>query len=265
MTKKRPSFGSQPFTVAEGLEDGIGRGTLDGPLFERPFHGVRQLKEKEVPSDSANPPRKVAELRAFKKRCAQLAVRMGADDFFSHTSALVLRGAPTPRDWDQAIHISGIRPRNPVRTRGVVSHRFAPREAAFTVRGGLRVENPVRAWVQASAQLSDLDLIVAADFLVARRRRIATIEELRIEAARMRRPRLQGLIDRVRDGAESAKETELRIRLVDGGLPEPDLARELFTSSGTFVARLDQAYPRYRVAVEGQAPGCGVARVPSNC
>lgn len=66
----------------------------------------------------------------------------------------------------------------------------------------------------------------------------------------MRRPRLEALIDRVRDGAESPKETELRIRLVDGGLPEPHLAHEIFTSSGTFVARLDQAYLRYRVAVE---------------
>lgn len=250
VTRKRLSIGSQPFTVARALEDGIGRGTLDGPRFERPFHGVRQLKEQEAKSDAAMRPRNGIELRAYKKRCAQLAVRMGADDFFSHSSALVLWGAPAPRDWDQAIHVSGIRPRNPIRTRGVVSHRLARREAAVAVRGGLRVETPARAWVQASAQLSDIDLIAAADFLVARRRRLVTVEELRGEAARMRRPRLERLIDRVRDGAESAKETELRIRLVDGGLPEPDLAHELFTSSGTFVARLDQVYLRYRVAVE---------------
>ena len=250
MTKKPPAIGSLPFTVADGLEHGIGRGTLDGPRFDRPFHGVRQAKETHVSSDAPKQPRNVARLRAFEKRCAQLAVRMGVEDFVSHTSALVLHGAPTPRDWDGVIHISGIRPRNPIRIRGVESHRLSAREAAFTVRGRIRVEAPARAWVQASSQLSDVDLIVAADYLVARRRRLTTIEELRAEAVRMRRPRLQGVIDRVRDGAESGKETELRIRLVDGGLPEPELAVELFTANGTFVARLDQAYSRYRVAVE---------------
>jgi len=250
VTKKDLSIGTRPFTVAEGLEHGVGRGTLDGPLFERPFHGVRQWKENRANSAGEKRPRSIIERREFQKRCTQLAVRMGVDDFFSHTTALVLHGAPTPRDWDRAIHISGIRPRNPIRIRGVVSHRLGSREGAFTLRDGLRVEAPARTWVQASAPLPAIDLIVAADFLVARGRRFATIDELREEAARMRRPRLQRLIDRVREGAESSRETELRIQLVDGGLPEPELAFELFTANGTFLARLDQAYPRYRIGVE---------------
>ncbi|WP_127818321.1 hypothetical protein [Microbacterium sp. CPCC 204701] len=175
---------------------------------------------------------------------------MGERDFFSHGTALILRGAPTPHDWDEAIHVSAVRPRNPARTRGIVSHRLAPREPAFGRVGGLRIEDPVRAWVQASIHVPDVELIIAADFLVARRRRLATIEQLRAEAAAMRRPGLQPLLDRVRDGSESPWETRLRLALVDGGLPEPHLAYELRGAGGRFVARLDQAYPAYRVAVE---------------
>ncbi|WP_344060770.1 hypothetical protein [Microbacterium pumilum] len=131
----------------------------------------------------------------------------------------------------------------------MTSHRLASRPAAHTLVGGLRVEHAARAWVQASVHLSDTELIVAADFLVARQRRLATIDELRAEA-QLRRPRLDSLIDRVRDASESSQETKLRLALVDGGLPEPQLAHELYQDDGTFIARLDQAYPEYRVGVE---------------
>ena len=175
---------------------------------------------------------------------------MGDTDYFSHGTALILLGGPTPDLWDESIHVSAIRPRNPARTRGVISHRLAPRPAAFRVVGGLRVEHPARAWVQASGHLPDIELIVAGDHLVARRRPLATIEELYAEARRQRRPRLEPLLHQVRDGAESAWETKLRIALVWGGLPEPELAFELFSTDGGFIARLDQAYPSLRVGVE---------------
>lgn len=252
MTARRSPFGSQPFRVADGLHGGIGRGTLNGPRFDRPFHGVREWRGETGLGHEAAEKRPLSErrLRDFMRRCRQFATRMGESDFFSHGTALILGGAPTPHDWDESIHVSAARPRNPARTRGVVSHRLAPREPAFRRIGGLRVEDPVRAWVQASRHLSDVELIVAADFLVARRRRLATIEQLCAEATAMRRPGLQQLLDRARDGSESPWETRLRLALVDGGLPEPELAYELRGADGRFIARLDQAYPEYRVAVE---------------
>lgn len=252
MTTRSSPFGSEPFRVADGLLRGVGRGALDGPRFERPFHGVREWVATDPPAASGavrSTPQDVR-LRTFKKRCRQFALRMGESDFYSHGTALILRGAPTPADWDEAIHVAAIRPRNPARTKGVTSHRLAPRTAAYTTVGGLRVEAPARAWVQASTHLSDVELIVAADFLVARRRRLATIDELRVEAARMRRPGLQLVLDRVRDGSESSQETKLRLALVDGGVPEPQLALEVRGSDGRFIARLDQAYAEFHVAVE---------------
>lgn len=251
MTPPSP-FGSEPFRVADGLREGLGRGTLNGPRFDRPFHGVREWRGEANLDHEEREKRSPRErrLRDFTRRCRQFATRMGESDFFSHGTALILRGAATPHDWDEAIHVSAVRPRNPARTRGVVSHRLAPREPAFRRVGGLRIEDPARAWVQASTHLPAVELTVAADFLVARRRRLVTIEQLRAEAAVMRRPGLQPVLDRVRDGAESPWETRLRLALVDGGLPEPQLAYELRGLDGRFIARLDQAYPEYRVAVE---------------
>lgn len=42
----------------------------------------------------------------------------------------------------------------------------------------------------------------------------------------------------------------MRLILVRAGLPEPELNPELRDEDGNFVARLDLAYPEYRVAVE---------------
>jgi hypothetical protein len=175
---------------------------------------------------------------------------MGERDFFSHGTALILRGCPTPDAWDRVIHVSSIRPRNPARTTGVVSHRLAIRASAYREVSGLRVEDPARAWVQASAHLTDVELVIAADHLVAQRRRLATIDELRAEARSRRKPRLELLLDLVREGSESPYETRLRLQIVGSGLPEPELGFHLYADDGRFVARLDQAYPELRLGVE---------------
>jgi very-short-patch-repair endonuclease len=51
-------------------------------------------------------------------------------------------------------------------------------------------------------------------------------------------------------GVESPMETRLRLLLVFGGLPPPMVQFEVSDRAGRFVARLDLAYPRYRVGIE---------------
>jgi hypothetical protein len=51
-------------------------------------------------------------------------------------------------------------------------------------------------------------------------------------------------------GAESPMESRLRLVLIAGGLPWPVTQHEVFAPDGAFVARLDLAYPRYRLGIE---------------
>lgn len=115
---------------------------------------------------------------------------------------------------------------------------------------GIPVEDPVRAWVQASRVWRPDDVVAAADFLVSPRRRLATIEELQHEARRIRGHKLDTVCADVREGSESPQETRLRLAIMRSRLPEPVLNLEIFDETGRFLARLDGAYPQYRVAVE---------------
>lgn len=226
------------FTVAQARERGIPRGRLRGSAFARPFHGVR------VPAG--------VDLGSLHASALALAPRLAEGQFFSHETALSELGAPMP-EWPHrpGIHVSAYRPAREPRTRGVVGHRLQLREPAFTSIGGLPVEDPVRAWRQVGRLWQFGDLVAAADFLVFGG--LARTEELREEVVSMgdvRTGLLMRALREVRFGVRSPRETRLRLLLKRAGLPEPEVAWNLFDERGTFVAECDLAYPRYRVAVE---------------
>jgi very-short-patch-repair endonuclease len=61
---------------------------------------------------------------------------------------------------------------------------------------------------------------------------------------------LPNMLDLVDGGAESVRESELRVVLVQAGLPRPVTQYTVRTADGMFVARVDLAWPELRVAVE---------------
>lgn len=243
-------FRGKPFTVAQGRDAGLGRGAMAGGSFDRPFHGVR-----ERPAESRVAPKPSSDRERLRRLCASYAVRLRAGQFFSHETALVLRGAPAPEGWDPVVHVSTYRPASPPRTKGIIGHRLGPRPSAFGQVSGLPVEHAARAWVQTASLWHSDDLVAAGDHLVARRRKLSTIDGLRAEATLMRGFALDGILDLLRDGSESPRETKLRLLIVRAGLPEPQLNVELFDAEGGFVARVDMAYPEFRVAIEYDGRG----------
>ena len=62
--------------------------------------------------------------------------------------------------------------------------------------------------------------------------------------------RLTRALPQARVGSDSPRETTLRLRIIRAGLPEPALSFEVFDARGTFIARLDGAYPRFGIALE---------------
>jgi hypothetical protein len=231
------------FTYAEALSAGVTPQRLRASDLTSPFHGIRiagPTSDGDIPS--------------LREQCEAIAPRLRPFQFFSHETALALLGAPLPR-WPHrpAVHVSTHRPAREPRTRGVTGHRLQTRESAAVLIGGLPVEQPVRAWRQAGMSWTVDDLVVAADFLVARRRPLATIEELGDEIRIMGDVPGRRLVRALRDvrvGAESPEETRLRLVLTRAGLPQPELNWDLRDARGRLIARLDLAYPSARVGVE---------------
>lgn len=111
-----------------------------------------------------------------------------------------------------------------------------PARTAFDLgrRGGLAT-----AVVRLDALMRATDLKSSdVDGLVERHRRSPGVVQLR---------RALELADA---GAESPQESRVRLLLVGAGLPTPQTQVEVYDRQGCFVARLDIAWPQWKVAVE---------------
>ncbi|WP_176776642.1 MULTISPECIES: DUF559 domain-containing protein [unclassified Microbacterium] len=121
----------------------------------------------------------------------------------------------------------------------------------LTLRHGLPVPTPAETWAQLGALHRVDDLVAVGDAILTRElAENADLEEAVRRLARRGVRDLREALPLLRAGAESPRETIVRLILLRGGLPEPELNRDLRDEDGRFVARLDLAYPEYRVAVE---------------
>lgn len=190
---------------------------------------------------------------------------MAPEQIFSHLSAAHLLDVPLPSrlPWDE-VHVSVRPPHREPRVSGVVGHRLSGPAPDPIEVDGLAIAAPAQTWCQLGRFLSVDELVVAGDHLVrergasGRRKRsrlppLCSIEDLGTALAATRHHgarSLRAALPQIRVGAESPKETELRLAIVRAGLPEPKLNLELRDRLGRFVARLDLAYPEYRAAFE---------------
>jgi len=188
------------------------------------------------------------------ERARAFAPALTPAQFYSHATGLALLDAPLPyaRHDRLDLHVSVRRPHPQPQRHGVIGHRLQQRESARWTARGLPIEHPARMWRQAAQTLSLDDLIAAGDHLVHPRNRLVTLDDLRDEVDESGdvRALLRQALREIRLGAESARETALRLALTRAGLPEPELNWELHDEHGRFIARLDLAYPQFRVASE---------------
>lgn len=228
------------FTVAQAMDAGVSRGRTRSATLVTPFHGVRT--------------RDAVAANSLEASCRALLPRLRPGQFLSHETALAAYGAPMP-EWPYrpALHVSAYRPDREPRTRGVAGHRLQLRMPAYHDLDGLPIEDPVRAWRQVGRLWRYGDLVAAADFLISGENPLATADDLRAEIRTMGDVRggiLRRALGAARSGVRSPRETRLRLLLMDAGLPEPVVAWNVFDARGTFLAELDLAFPRYRVAAE---------------
>ncbi len=118
-------------------------------------------------------------------------------------------------------------------------------------RAGVRVTGPARTCWDVARWLDVVDAVVIIDALLARRLSdIPALREYALSRAGRRGWRaLLRAVDLADAGAESPQESRTRVRLVLAGLPRPQ-TQWVVTDQGRFVARLDLAWPQFKVAVE---------------
>lgn len=169
--------------------------------------------------------------------------------FASHETAAALWGASVG-DLNE-VHVSVPKGSSRSERRGIVAHRMTSDQNPRLHRG-LQVSEPTRVFLELAAARKDLvDLVAVGDSLVRRKRTtpedlVAATDGYTGKGSRLARR----AASYVRSGVDSPTESRLRMLIVLGGLPEPQVNQILREQSGEWSSRLDLCYPDLKLVVE---------------
>lgn len=224
-----------PFRTRDALQHGMTPRRLRSQNLIRPIRGIRIDRDAD----------------SLLTRCRAYATHRRTDFAFSHTTAATLYGVPLPH-VDPLIHVTVRAPGRAPAIAGFAGHKLGRWETWLV--HDLPVTTPEQTWMDLAQLLNRDALVAAGDFLVGGRRplssRAALARVLELSSGRRGVNHAREALDLVREGSESPGETRLRLLLAGAGLPSPSLNYELRGSSGEFIARVDFAYPKRRVALE---------------
>lgn len=242
----------QVFHVQSGAARGVSDKRMRGRDLQRPFHGVRV----DGPLDT------------LRDRCAALSKVLGPQHFFSHVTAAELWRMPLPtRSGD--LHVTAVGGRGKIRRPGVVGWERVDGEMPTFELAGVPVLGPADVWCQLSTQLSRERLVAVGDFLISgertdlgRRPPLCTAEQLAEAVGRHGTRRgskaLRWALGMLRHPVDSPRESLLRLALIAGGLPEPEVQLEVETAAG--VRHGDLGYRDAKLIIEYQGDEHRVSR-----
>lgn len=190
---------------------------------------------------------------------AEAALLLTPGAVVSHHTALSLWTAKAQYDAvaasgraNDVVHLTVQRDPHLVRPRisGLRVHEVQHLEVAL--RDGLALTPPERTFLDLAPYCDLTELVAAGDSLVRRTelepQRLVEVATAAIGVRGVRLAReAAGL---VRPGVDSPQESLLRLILVRGGLPEPEIGHNVYDSAGGWLARPDLAYPYVKLAIE---------------
>lgn len=226
------------FSVGEGTDAGLSRGRMRSQDLASPFHGTRAPRRR----------------LSATERCAVRASTLPPYAAVSHRTAGREHGLPLPFRLaiDETVHVSVPEGKRAPEGRGTRGHAVRQRPDEADRRYGFLCTTPARTFCDLAAELSLAELIAVGDHIL--RVGLATFDQLQDTVlhhpARRGRPRLRRALDLLDARAESPKESELRVLLIEGGLALPELQHEIRDEVGRFVGRVDLAYPALKIAIE---------------
>lgn len=205
---------------------------------------VRLLRGTYVPGDA---------VVDVELRCAAVQRLLPPESWVADRCLLWLHGTDVTPPGGPRLEV--VVPRGAVvpRRNGVLAREAAVplRDRAVLGRGRVRVLRPARASLDLLRRLPLIDAVVVAD--AVQHAGLVTLAQLREEHgrhARLRGVRSAGRALDLSDGrAESPPESRLRLLLVLAGL-QPVPQYDVRDAHGTWLARVDLAFPAARVAVE---------------
>ncbi|MGJ6126259.1 hypothetical protein QN239_27145 [Mycolicibacterium sp. Y3] len=135
---------------------------------------------------------------------------------------------------------------------GLVVRREALGEGEIITVRGLRVTSPVRTAFDLGRHLTRDMAVPRLDALMnAKPFAVEDVELLaKVHPGRRWLTRLNSALPLVDGGAESPKETWLRLLFADAGLPTPTTQFVVRTESGRYVRRIDMAWEKFKVGAE---------------
>ncbi|GAA0916164.1 DUF559 domain-containing protein [Virgisporangium aurantiacum] len=219
--------------IAEGL---LTRRQLQGGTWRRLFPDIYACAQLELD---------------HHLRCQAAGLYLRGRGAVSGRSAAAFWGADTLTRGDpiEVTVPADVRIRPPAGLRVI---RSSLGTADLIAVGGTPVTTPARTAFDVARRLPIVEAVVTVDAMLAKR---LIVDDTLLRLA-VDHPGWPG-VDRLRQvhalsdaGAESPQESRLRMILVGGSLPRPVTQHVVRDAGGTFVARLDLAYPEHRLGIE---------------
>ncbi|WP_235736601.1 hypothetical protein [Nocardioides alcanivorans] len=223
----------EPFTRSEAVAAGLTDNDLRSRHYQRIFRGVHIASTVRVRDEH---------------RCRAALKLAGPRAHLSHTSAARLFELPVPRSSGEHITVPTAAERR--RTRGLTCH-VSPHDALVIEHRGMRVSSPTRIFCELATLLDLVELVIVGDHLL--KHGLSGRQELEAVVTHSRLPgasRAALALSHVRDGVDSPLETQFRMLLVLGGLPEPDIGIEVRDERGVLIRKHDMGYPDVKGIIE---------------
>ncbi|MGC5075555.1 hypothetical protein [Agrococcus sp. DT81.2] len=243
------------FRVGDAVDAGLSRGVLRGAAFAKPFRGIRTLKDPET----------------LIERAAAFAPLLRPWQCLEGVSALAVLGLPVP--WrltrEPTVEIVSLKGRGKPEREGVRVRRLAAERLDAWEVGGLPVAPAPLAWALMAGRCTVHELVVLGDAIVTAAehypgRRVpgplASLAELaetvEQRAGRSGAAALRAALSRIRERVESPRETDMRLFIVDAGMPEPEVQVEVRDpQTGLLLGRADLGHREARVVEEYEGDG----------
>jgi hypothetical protein len=188
---------------------------------------------------------------SLELRVDAIALVLPPGSAFSHATAARLFRLPTPT-VDDTIHVTTARTVSRRRIIGVTGH-VADLDGETVVFRGRTLTSPARTFTDVAACWRLLDLVALGDAAVRRGLvEVAALTERADSSSAVGCQVARRAARLVVAGVDSPMETWVRLLLVLGGLPSPEVNRDVYDEYRGWVARPDLSYPFVRLAIEYQ-------------